>query len=240
MKYFFCMISLFSSTLVSADTTTQITQEAIEKATPPISQQGTLNLVPELGISGLTYREPGIEDHSQMSLEGKMSASYALIPNWSVGGSFSSTLVSITSSSPNAARFVGGDFFAECTPPYQWDDWKLSLAVGGIYRTTFVVSESYGYKNVRGLEFFPSVKKIYPDGRSLSTYLKYSPFLMNGLTSASRELALGVAYRLPEKFEEGAGFSLHLEWFSRKQVFASVTPIQIEASAVSMGVGYAL
>jgi hypothetical protein len=202
---------------------------------------------PGLNLTTIQYKETGTSDYNSISLTGKFSITYLLRPpKWDLGMSAYLTLIPVTKSRKETARFFGYNLRAGYTFPKINKPWKFTL-YGGIYYTTmFVNPAAFGFKNMSGIQIFPTLRKTLKNDSAISGYFKYSPISQNfGLLSLdNRELALGLAYTRPMPGEgKTLNFSFDLSNIAMKLIGTVVgttkqKTISITNTTLSIGSSY--
>lgn len=136
------------------------------------------------------------EDFIRTGLTFKASYLYLLEPRkWDFGANLFYTLIplSSTSSKGHKPQFLGVNVRLGYVVPSVRDPWRLSL-LGGIYYTTMIVSDDYGFTGLAGPQLFPVLRRSFDSKKSAFLYAKFSPIsegIFGFLDLKSREVALG-------------------------------------------------
>lgn len=195
------------------------------------------SVAPSVGVAIHAYSQTGITDFSMTALFGKLDLNYWITPStWSVGINGFGTILPITSSAPSiTARFVGvngrfGYHFGLAK------GFKVGLNLGWYYTTTFVTGDAFGWNNLMGPQFFPTIN--YTFGRnSFGLYFKYSPIMtgVSFLSLANKEMAAGLTYS--RLFDNGNSFKVGIDW-SRTDLTLDADTIASNVYAFSVGYGF--
>lgn len=136
------------------------------------------------------------------------------------------------------ARFLGINLRAGYALPWLKAPWKLSAMVGGYFTTMFVTDNTFGYSNVSGPQFFPTITRSFSNGDSATAYVKFSPIAqsLSLLTPANRELALGGAWN--HRLQNGQVLSLSLDFATLSLTTSSGKAIRSTTTTIGAGVGF--
>ena len=158
------------------------------------------SFVPFIGLTRLSYTQPGFSGLSQLSVSSQLSVRYAPPEQaWSLGGNiyftalpFRSDLTGVSLRTLGANVSVSYAFSAAKAA-----SWRFALATGGFYTTTFAAGLKMGYKNLFGAQIYPALSRIFSNGQSITGYFKYSPVssTFSLFSAGSFEVALGTAYQ---------------------------------------------
>jgi hypothetical protein len=152
-----------------------------------------------IGLSDVTNSQTGLQNFQEWAFTLKAGLNYPLSSIWSIGGIAYSTVLPLSSNQANIkAYFVGANARVELLLTPNSTRWRLALAGGGYYVTSFVTQNLFGPYNLFGPELFPSLKYLLRSGNSVDGYLKFAPVTsVNSIgVFSSYELAVGMAYRI--------------------------------------------
>ncbi len=189
---------------------------------------------PGVGITYLSYNQPPKTKYpplTQISITPKASFQFVIKPpSIDIATSvFYTALPLYKSPSHLYIQVLGANLRLGYVLPFVPDPWRVSLQAGGYYNTVVAApkvqtktgkANSYGYRNISGPQIFPSVRRIFKNGDSASTYLKYSPIMyeFSFLGIRNREIAVGFAW----------GRSLKSGFLANKNLFVSVDAADLE------------
>ena len=192
-----------------------------------------------LSASLISYQETEVDDYSENALTAKLSYSYLLIPPaWDLAASCYFTLLPLRSSNGIIARFLGLNFRVGYILPFIKSPWQMHVLAGMYYTTMFVTTNSFGFRNLAGPQFFPVITRAFKNGSSMTGYFKFSP-ISSGFAIRSfsnRELAFGLSYALALPNKHPLSFSLDVANVHFK--LDRYLGITYDSSSISFGAGY--
>lgn len=197
-------------------------------------------VVPELGLSTISYQETGISNYSEIALTAKVSARRQIFsPRWDLGVNTYFTLLPLKKSTDVTVRFLGANLRVGYVFPFFQPLWKLTLYGGGYYTTMFVTKNQFGFDNMGGPQLFPMLQRTLKNDQLLRGYLKISTVSTDKTNSLfsfkSRELAVGLTYVRPLSNRHLLSVSADLAQL--KLTFAKAT---IQSTSFTLGCGYSL
>jgi hypothetical protein len=129
-----------------------------------------------VSYTSISLTQTGVPNFSENGVTVKGNYAYVLSRSWSLSGNAFFTAVPFGSNIPGFnARFLGINARIGYRLPFSNHAWDFSLFGGVYYTTMFVTNNAFGYENELGPQFYPSIRRIFMRGESLSLYLKYSP-----------------------------------------------------------------
>jgi hypothetical protein len=192
-----------------------------------------------VGLTWVNYSETTRADYTAMALSGRLDLSYLLLPpRWEVSVSSFGTLAWLNQSTDDRIRFLGvngrvGYHLLVADPR-----WKLSLYAGGYYTTTWVRDGSFGFQNMMGPQAFPNVRYTLAPGKTVSSYVKYSPVVGGGarlLPGSNFEVATGLSYS--REFASGRSFGVSFDW---ARIQLQFTRVRILSQTATLGLAVGL
>jgi hypothetical protein len=185
-----------------------------------------------LGATNLHYSQTQVAPFTQrfITLKGGLETT---IPGsaWSIGGSFFFNSLSLSNTGIYQLRILGvnlrsGRFL---TPPESSVQVRLN---GGVYYNTSF--SEIGFKDMVGPQIFPEFSFRISQARSVMTYFKYSPVLVEGSFDilSNRELAAGLYFRQL--------ISATMSWFvgiDYAELDARISSEQANMRSLSLGAG---
>jgi hypothetical protein len=183
-----------------------------------IRQKSRWLLSAGLGLTSLNYQqtEPvgsGLSNINlnQITTTAKFSVARDISRNQRWFGTFSGyfDFSPISDSSGANLCFLGLNGRIDYSVPFVSDPWKLNIAFGWYYVTSFG-SDNYGFANVNGPQIYPSVRYYFKSENFLSGYAKYSPVVSSAafLPFGSREEAIGLGYGIQVSSQHQISFNL--------------------------------
>ncbi len=128
--------------------------------------------VTSLGYSTYSYKETNI-DQSNLTFT-NLRFDYQS-PFWNISTTARYSIYPIGSNnSDKKLRFIDIDLRSGYTLPFVPFPWKFSLLAGVFYSNMIDNKKTIGYKDLIGMEFYPTVQKIYRKGHIASLYCKIS------------------------------------------------------------------
>jgi hypothetical protein len=191
---------------------------------------------PGLNFSFISYDESSLAaPFTEKALTFKAGVSYRAYPSrlsLEAGGYY--TLAAISKSSAETAKFLGLNLRLGYALPFVAEPWSLSLQAGLYYTTMFVTNNAFGFTNMAGPQFYPSLRREFGNGNSIQLYFKVSPVTTGtGKLFADREIAGGGAYVI----KLGNGHSMPIT-FDISSLLLKLEAVEISSSTVSVGFGY--
>jgi hypothetical protein len=196
------------------------------------------------GITHLDYSQTGIPEISSWLVSTQAAVEYWLKPNqWNLSLSGYFTPVPITTTpSGLSILFLGINARVGYALPWIAAPWRLALTVGAYYATTFTSQSpssslpsaaQFGYVNIGGPEFYPTLARTFESGSSLSAYFKFSPVSdqFTVLSFSNREIASGLSYNFSPN-HAGQNFLLTFDWAN-----LIVREVGTEASSTTLSLG---
>lgn len=163
--------------------------------------------IPSLGMSTVSYSQPGVGSFSELGVSAKVELHYILKPQlwdskvyaFGLLLPFSPT-ISQSSLAATGLSYFGAGGEVGYTIRSIRAPWTLTIYGGVSYLTTFT-SESFGFQNVLGLQLYPSVRRALGNGGALKAYAKYVPLssAFSPFTLDNGEIGFGVGYDFPSK-----------------------------------------
>lgn len=192
-----------------------------------------------LGPTYLSYSQTRIGEFTSFGMTLKVSA-LKPIPGsrWDVGASGFVTALPFGTHLPDASlRFLGLNLRAGYSIPGVSEPWKVSVLGGLYYTTTFVTGDRFGFKNMAGPQIFPTGRRFFSRGDSVSGYLKLSPvsdsFSFHSL--ANREVAAGMAWVRP--IRGGRSLSLSVD-LANIRVVSEISTVSVTSASLGLGFGF--
>jgi hypothetical protein len=166
---------------------------AFTSRSAPIFQLG-------IGMASMSYSETHRADFSQLAMTVQAGASISLLDSKDLELGLDTHFTALpfeVSISGVGIRFFGAD----ATVGYRWlalpSGWSSTIGGGAYYETTITAAKPYGFRDMWGPMFTPTVSKELTPDRALSLYGRLAPlsFAKEGhLSGRNRRLAAGLAF----------------------------------------------
>lgn len=208
--------------------------KAPSPAAAPSADISPFSLSTTLGLSVIQYKEGTQISVNLSGLTAKLMARYRINTRWDVAASTYYTLAQLTSTNNTYVRFLGlnfrGGYRIELSPSVE-----LSLLLGAYYTTMYVEQNRFGFSNMGGPQFFPSIRFQLNPKTSLTTYFKYSPIFDHSqlLPFSQREIAAGVSYN--RKLDDTHFLVVGLDVADLSLI---VSGLPISSQSISFGLGF--
>lgn len=203
---------------------------------------------PSIALSSISYEENIGADISEIAITAKISYWQALgaesvsgaRSRWNLGFSGYYTASMSATGESSSISFLGldGKLGYGVLTPESARGWGLKIEGGAYYQTTFVSTNTYGFKNRSGPELYPELEYTLQGGGVLSAYVKYAPTLdEQGLSFANTEFAGELAYLTPS-----TNVSTH-SWIYTLDVSSlnlNQNGLTAQSKSISLGVGLRL
>lgn len=149
-----------------------------------------------VGVTSLSYSDPRIGKYSATDLSAKLAVNYSWKPSWDAGISAYGTLMPISQTTSDDARFYGLNLRVGYVLTKPQNPWRVAVHGGTYFTTMFVKTNRFGYQNISGPQIFPSVQRTLDNGNAIAVYLKFSPISSNFslLNFDNREIGAGGAF----------------------------------------------
>jgi len=170
---------------------------------------------PGLGLTSVTYTQTNTDvgTLTPIMLTFKLGVDYRFKTNdWVIGFVGFMNLMSITPvTATTGLQFLGLNFRVGKKTSWLKTPWELSLS-GGVYYLTMMTTGNFGFQNVAGPQFYPTLRRVLGNGGAIATYFKFSPisqgFALMSFTNF--EIATGLHYQFP-KNPGKLGYSLGVD-----------------------------
>ena len=152
-----------------------------------------------IGPTLITYQQTGLTKFNETAITGKIAYAYRFDGNrWDFAANFFGNLVAIQSSlSGSSITFYGFNGRLAYIVPGIAEPFRLSLSAGLYYLLAKSSGPvAFGFNNLAGPQFFPTLSYMYDKDNRILGYLKFSPVSDNLslLKLTNRELAGGVGW----------------------------------------------
>jgi hypothetical protein len=164
----------------------------IQDAPTPI-----IGITPAAGFSLISYQQTGVKDFSEIALTAKLTWHKPFSDQWSMAiNSFVTALPIHTNQTGISAHFLGVNGRIGYNLPFIPSPWRINLMAGYYYSTMFVTSNAFGYQNIMGPQIYPTIRRTFSSGHTVSAYFKFSPMVsdFSFLSLDNREIAGGLTY----------------------------------------------
>ena len=163
---------------------------------------------------------------------------YNLVPEkWFIHSSMIMTPMSINNNSTYKLTFLD----VEGTLAYQLEilspEWKLELAVGGLFATTSSSDANLGYQNLMAPQFYPVLRRSLGTNHEISGFLRMVPVSAGNIpTLSERMFTIGVDYRMKFGSEYELLAGLHNTDLNYKP--SENTTIESKTTLIKFGIGF--
>jgi hypothetical protein len=194
-----------------------------------------------MGLSSISYDETNTGDttnFSSFALTPKVSIQYLMpSPYWSLGFTGYITGLQLKSSLDATARFIGLNLRTGYRIPAIREPWQVVLMAGYYYTTSLVSSGTFGYRNIGGPQFYPTVRRAFRSGDFASAYFKFSPIAnsVNILNFGNRELGAGINYTFSGRSSNP--WSAYLD-VSQIKLDLPAIEFEMSTSSITLGASY--
>lgn len=191
-----------------------------------------------VGFTSIGYSETNTGETTKLSsivVTPKISLNYLMpSPFWSLGFTGYISALQARSSLDATVRFLGLNFRAGYRLPVIREPWQLTLMAGYYFTTSLVTPATFGYRNVGGPQFYPTLRRAFSSGDFATGYFKFSPIAnaVNILDFSNREIGLGVAYTFAGSSPNP--WSIYLD---ASQLQLNLPNIEFEASTSTLTLG---
>lgn len=178
-----------------------------------VAEMRRFYFTPFLGFSLVSFDETFDAPLDYFAVTPQFSLQWVLAPPWLVlqASGFIQALPMGSTRSDVSVRFLGADLVLGIALPFGNSGLRLSLLLGGYYKTMLVSPEILGFRNLLGPELYPVLDFTLPRGHTLSVFGKYSPVVGGSgfLPLVSREWVFGASvtpliagkHQIPIQFE---------------------------------------
>jgi hypothetical protein len=160
-------------------------------------------------------------------------------PFWSLNASVFFTAVPFHSNlSPYEARFFGSNLRVGYRLPFVHEPWEVQIFGGVYYTTMFVTDNAFGYQNEIGPQLYPTVRRYFKNGDSMSVYFKYSPVeggQSDKFSSENREVAFGLGWN--HRLVNQHFVSVTLDFAQVHLVSEAISSV-LQCNSISLGSAY--
>ncbi len=193
-------------------------------------------LLPEVGMTSLTYNETGITTFTSLLVSLKAGLTYSLIPKrldlyasgtyWGLGLSGNKPGIGLTMLWANA----GAGY------TYSFGRLSLGLKVGAYYTTMIVTNSAFGISGLSGASISPIIMWAIGSRHEIGLYYKYAPVLSTS-GSGNSASAMGLLYSYTLRNMDKIQFSVDSSNLNLR-LAATAGPSIISSGTVSGSVSY--
>ncbi|MCM0605371.1 MAG: hypothetical protein KA715_04715 [Xanthomonadaceae bacterium] len=195
---------------------------------------------PGLALTTITYSQTNTDvgTLNPIMVTLKIGADYRIQKkNWVIGlVGFMNVLPISGVTATTDFKFLGLNLRAGKKLDWLKTPWELTFS-GGLYYLTMSTSGNFGFSNVAGPQFYPTVRYSLNNGGSFLSYFKFSP-ISQGFTLMSFtnfEIALGIHYQFPRTKKLGYSVGLDLSKVSLTTVDQNSVSGTANSQTISVG-----